>query len=529
MRRAWLALVVLLPVAAPAAESWVVGFDTLGTFKLPFAVATIKYHGQVTLTAAADGKLTGTGTITGTDWTPLPVGSDVGSTPATGGGSFNAVGELKGDYLRLGFNHADIVLSGIVFGAHSQPEKYELHLDPATLADPDVLLIVLPRELGAASKHTATIPNGKLSTIFRIESGFRADAPPETSGPGFPDKPNLWTLELKSTSKDVIDTNFAKSTTTTELAGSLQFPLPWRDGPARGEGQFSYTAVSDTVAPMANHAVMRGSGKLILDGVIEGDVLRFEPRALLTEWIVDSPQGPEKLEVTDGIWFFQGNPPVEMQVENHAEVVLPINSPQAGAASTGEVVWRLEGVKKQQWQVRIDGWDFLFRGAGTEVFGLDVHWCFDMLIDVEDGQLAGGTGRTELVSMTGRSEPPGVWTCTPAKADEQGNATPYIKYPTFTPGGTLNGQILSLKLPENYYAVAWRVVIDRAIAKKFGITAVLNSPDTFLADESRLLPFYTMPTSSGTNFGPITLQDGWTAYGSQIGDAQTAYLVKRVH
>jgi hypothetical protein len=298
-------------------ETWDLSFKTNLSFKQTGVSSKITASGQAAMKIGADNVLTGTGTMTATEHT---TGPGVSCT-ATGAGSFTVTGKRDGERLIFRFGGKGFPLTGTVSAA-GMTMPHESSFDPSLPASVDS---AIDRKSGAKSMAKFGAAGMKGKTDFSLSNGANVvKVAPEPAGT-FPDKPNIWVLEMDAS----WTTGTLGGSATTTMRGRARFPLPKENGPARGEGPLTMKNGSMVV-----------HGKLVLDGRIEGGVLRFKPRITMETASIKTSGGPATANYGAGLWGGDGEE-VSIAVEDDAEASESFT--HKASRSSGTTTWTLTG------------------------------------------------------------------------------------------------------------------------------------------------------------------------------------------
>ncbi len=558
----WLAWVVVAPPAG-AQETW--KLEVSGTYMgraqsgQGAVTTTSNASGSVELKGDSKGNYSGAGVLSVRTSISYPPQTPIQISPLTGKGSFTVTARRDGKNLVLRIEPGAIPCRGtmtILLPTGRETQPFENSFDPSSLASPGG--VIIERRPGATAESnvnvTATGVDARGGARFVLGGGTNVTAEPAPRSEDL--STDHWTLEFELDMVQELHSAQIDTVTTTRGRGSLQFLLPRKDGPAKGQGPFTTEIDSTVTRPMANKGRWNTNGDMVLDGTIKDGVLTFTPRLTMK----DSAGGQTFGNVSGrtgynaGASLSEGAGPVSIRVQDGAETVQNQNlTLPGGMTSKAKMVWRLRGKKTELWRITLDcGWR-VARG-GTPVrspkprsvtdpaappfkwtdaaYGLKVRANVVIDVEIEDGKYKRGTGRCALVSQTPYCQPPGIYDIQPAAlpGPYPGKVmTPYTTHPSFTvKNGTKYGQQLELdlyspKFDPIAFWVGYQGVLNEKEAEKqiafWKESRKASMPRTVSGTEPLTVPFRIS----------VMLQDGWksTTPGADSGEFE-ALSVQRI-
>ena len=312
----------LLPGSALAdpPETWTLAFNTDMSFSNSGPYGTVsmqnKIAGQVTLSINNQGALTGQGTMSVTETARGPNFS----SKATGTGKVSVTGKRDGRRLIFRFTGKEFPIRGMM-NAAGMSMKHESSFNPEIPAPVDTYI---DRAEGATTSATHDVGGGKCTTHFTLSGGQNVVKVAPVDTKLYPMTNNMWVLEF-----DANWTTYGKANT---MTGRATFPLPERDGPAKGTGTLEMRNAAELV-----------KGELILDGWIKDNVLTFTPRGTFQTVTAKAGKGTATSKYGTGLWAFSEEQTISLPLEDNAEQVFPFV--HALSKSSGQTVWRLKGQK----------------------------------------------------------------------------------------------------------------------------------------------------------------------------------------
>lgn len=468
--------------------------------------------GSVTLRRDTNGNYAGTGNLSVRRTIELqPDSGVIRFSPLAGSGGFTVSAHRQGNDLILHIAQGAIVCRGtvtVISPAGTETRPYQDSFDPSSLASPGG--VVIERREGATAGSQVNVAATGISvhgaSRFSLSGGANLIKDTGPSKGEFSASPDRWTLELEIVMVQEMRSDLADAVTRTTVLGSVQFPLPKGDGPAKGEGAFTMSMDSDVSRPMPVKSHWDANGDLVLDGAITDDVLTFRP-ILKMKGTSGSQTGPGEggvsgnTDFSGGLLLSENAEPVSISVEDNAEVVQNQNLPLGqGVTSTAKTTWRLRGKKTERWRVTIDLASRLTNGgapiaiprpaaAGKKdpnapavkwsesACGLNVQTTVVVDVTIENGKFKQASGTSRFVSLIPYSQPPGVYDVKSAalevsKPDGSKVTTPYVTDPSFTvKSGVKAGQWLDLdlfmpKFQDMGFWVGFEAVLNEQEAEK---------------------------------------------------------------
>jgi len=302
-------------------ETWTLDFTTDMRFSNSGPYGTVSLHntiaGQVSLSINSRGALTGQGTMSVTESAKGPNFS----SSASGTGKVSVTGKRDGPNLIFRFSGKEFPIRGTMSAA-GMSMKHESSFNPEIPAPVDTYI---ERKGGATTSATHSVGGGKCTSHFTLSGGQNVVkiAPVDTTL--YPMTNNMWVLEF--------DARWTTYGITTTMTGRAEFPLPEKDGPAKGTGALEMRNAAELV-----------KGELILDGWIEDKVLTFTPRGTFQSVTAKAGKGTATSKYGTGLWAFTEPETVTLPVEGDAERVIPFV--HALSKSSGQTTWRLKGDKE---------------------------------------------------------------------------------------------------------------------------------------------------------------------------------------
>jgi len=436
------------------AEQWTISFKSHLSLSQggAYGQAKIDVRGQGSAKVSIDdsGKLSGQGTMNISE----NVAAGGMNIKARGAGPFQVTGRKDGDYIVFRFSGSPITVKGTMMGM-----PYDNSYEPSIFAPVDT---AIERKEGATTHSKSSLSGLNGTTTYTISGGMGVtkEAPPPKGT--FPDKENIWTLEVEGTWTQTV----YNGTATTTVSGHAEFPLPKEDGPAKGEGPFT---MNTSTSPYAK-------GKLLLDGKIKNDILTFAPRSTFDKSTVKGSGATVQSDFGTGIWAFDTKgKEISIPVKDGAEVKEEFSQPDSGAM--GYIIWRLKGKKIEKWRIMIDDYhpNFLIDTGGGprgKLAGLKVHGRRTVDVVIENNKFKSGTGTGKLITVDPYSYPSWAYEIKSLKKSAPGGRTTPCMIPDkFSVKGQKSGRRLSITLPEKsgWMVYIWcRVRFDEI--KKHGYT-----------------------------------------------------------
>ena len=540
-----------LPVfcAQPAApETWTLSFSAEYSMlnQNGFGI-TVKSNGQADIQADKDGKFKGIGKVSAVITSVMPPTPEVSFTPATGQGTFTVTGHRDLGNLVFGFGSNIIPCEGtltVTTPVGSETSTVDQQYDTAVPAPTETTII--ERKEGT----TTTVQLGIQSAIsglsgtatFKLTGGSNVVNAPLPIEGTFSKTPNIWTLEHEVDLDTIVDGNGFQGTYKISGRGKVEFPLPDRDGPAKGNGPLSATFNSIWTKPQPHQGTATADGLMTLDGEIRNNTLIFRPRTKLDD--VKSQEGPPQVNYGatfgTGVTWVDWVESVSIPVNDGAENKIDLSHSTDVSKTTGHATWRLRGKKSEKWRVTVDQWPLMvfgaFKGKSQTSAGLKVHWRRTIELEIEDDMYKRGTGKNKLLGLTSHSEPPGKYETKPVAGSAIGTGTDidYERWDQVKNSKRFNPQFMTpedAKLKEKWEKISRQKTPFTfpesypvpGTKKGNQVTLEMPSPCGFLvayhtkptgnalATKAKLMP-ETVNEDRYTVNGNLTvpLQDGWT-------------------
>ena len=517
-------LASLFSLPSLLAEQWTISI----TYELSTNVQGISSkhsaRGKAQIKSNADGTFTGSGTLQAS----YVMHSAHMSTNIKGAGSFQVKGKADGKYLLFSFDEGAIPMKGtMVAGGMRMPHNDTLN--PATIAPVHSSHSIERRE-GARAKVGTDSGGVKSLATFTLSGGRNVKPLPKDETKelkNVPKSKDEWTLFF---SNHCSMAHPFGGTISTKMSGEVRFHPPLTDGPVRGEGPYRCEG---------NNSTMKG--RLILDGRVEDERLYFVPKCQVTSFNGQSMGGAVKANFNSGLNIFN-SPEVSLPLEHNAKIEFPIDT--ASPPSKGMTVWRLEGKKREKWQITIDDKNHEYAVNENSVknplhCGLIVRFRRTIIVTIESGKIKSSSGTSKFVSTTPFSYPPWAYKTSSEMMDIYGTGTdveaerydqvrharkfhppnnakdaklkkewesikkrktPYAFLEKFTPSTQKSGQMLTLSIPTpTGYCVGIRAQLNMQEVNKRGYQKMFKSKRRDFQDTERrvLEPTFTVPLKDG--------------------------------
>jgi len=317
-----ISIIAFLPESALAdpPETWKLDFNTdMGySHSGPYGTVSmkIKASGQVTLSINSQGVLTGQGSMAVTESAKGPNFS----SNASGKGKVSVTGKRDGPKLIFCFTGKEFPIRGTMSAA-GMSMSHESSFDPTLPAPVDTSI---ERKEGATGTATHDLGGGKCTTRFTLSGGRNVVKVAPVDTKLYPMTTNRWVLEF--------DGRWTTYGSSVSMVGRAEFPIPEKDGPAKGTGPLELRCKGELV-----------KGELILDGWIKDNVLTFVPRGTFKSVSVKAGKGGASSKYDTGLWVFGEHETISLPLEGDAEKVFPFV--HALSKSSGQTAWRLKGNK----------------------------------------------------------------------------------------------------------------------------------------------------------------------------------------
>ncbi|HMB65088.1 MAG TPA: hypothetical protein VKN36_18560 [Eudoraea sp.] len=532
---------ILSPLSAQGQETWTLEIEYRFTANTSGMSADVRARGNARIQADAQGVFSGSGTMTAEEEVS---GKDVkGST--RGAGPFSISGRRQGKYLIFTVKASSFPLTGTI-NAAGMTLDHKSSFDPSACTPAKT---ALERKEGKTISNTLGQPgtaNINATASFTLADGVNILKAPPAKIAAADKGQELWTLSLTVDITSKFNNKDIQYQGTDVITGLVKFAAPEQEGRVEGEGPVDYQSHISYTRPMVTQADIAAEGLFILNGQIKNDSLRFIPRSILNDVQVDNSLPAAHFQSAgQGIWWFNQSEVVVLPFENKARLDQTISGNIDGVAYEGNVIWTLQGKKKERWRISIDDHHLnlaISSGGGDRKkhCGLKVHTRRIIDISVENGQFAGGKGRAAFVSIGPYSDPSWAYKSESSVGEIIGsgtdveaeryyqvrkakrfnppvteadkalrgdwsrikkNKTPFLFPEEFTVGGAKSGTHLRLQLPQpSGYTLQIHCRLNSAEVEKRGYTISPNEKKDATAIDRYVL---------GDNF-EVQLIDGWT-------------------
>jgi hypothetical protein len=470
-------------------------------------------HGSVDLIIDESGNLTGIGKVS----LVITVNGPNMSGTSKGTGKVTVKGYRESEHLVFTFAGGTINTTGTLTFAGQAIPFNQTYL-ASSFAPTET---TIERKNGAVSKHKYGTGIIQVETTFTLSGGTNIKKIPPPPAGTFPDKDNIWTMEM--------DAHWTTYGYSTEMKGTANFPLPVDEGPAKGEGPLSFSAIN----------VFNMTGKLILDGYIKNDTLKFLTKNTLDKGTAKSSGGTINLNYGEGLWAYHYDS-VAIPVEDGAEFLKDLTD--AASHTTGTLTFRLKGEKIERWRTTISGWETLYFGSLVGG-GIRVHRQIAVDFEVTKKKYKSGSGTAKLTKFEEYSFPPELYNCGVSGGmylDNSGTKhnTPFLNNKSFSVSGKKSGSLAILYLPkELYYSVDYQCKLDEkgaeeAYKKDSNINKNYSSSREWTKNFRKVVNdggIRDIPSGQISKTVQIQLKDGWTReFGNSLSIDYEKITVNRI-